>query len=237
MRLISTTTHELREFYEEETTPAYAILSHTWGDKEVSLAEWRMYVVSRSSPWEHLIIHFSQDSRMHHVGSKELRLKPLQEVAFCRISKQRGYLWVWVDTCCIDKLSSAQLSEAINSMLTWCQNAQSCFAYLSDVCDEKYEWIEESIDEYFSSPSGMVSPAAKLQRFQSCGFMSSRWFRRGWTLQELLAPSEMGFYDLNWQYIAKRGQLAKFIRNITNVPEYALGYQVSLRVYRSSLAF
>ena len=78
-----------------------------------------------------------------------------------------GYQWIWVDSCCIDKTSSAELSEAINSMFNWYRDSEVCYAYLSDVV---------SIQE------------------EGYGFGISKWFTRGWTLQELLAPKKLVFF-------------------------------------------
>jgi hypothetical protein len=54
-------------------------------------------------------------------------------IAICDLARKDGYRHAWVDTCCIDKSSSAELSEAINSMFTWCWDACVCYAYLSDL--------------------------------------------------------------------------------------------------------
>ncbi len=84
----------------------------------------------------------------------------------CRQAQEDGLAYAWVDTCCIDKTSSAELSEAINSMFRWYANAKVCYTYLVDV--------PSSLD-----PNDPVS------------FKSSRWFTRGWTLQELIAPENL----------------------------------------------
>lgn len=145
-------------------------------------------------------------------------------VEFCSISKQNGYKWAWVDTCCIDKSSSAELSEAINSMFHWYARSDSCYAYLSDVCDNDYERIKEIMDEssWIRDTSSFSSP---LENYEGCEFISSRWFRRGWTLQELLAPSKVCFFDTNWQLIGQRGQLSKVIQSITKIPSRVLRYR------------
>lgn len=100
---------------------------------------------------------------------------------------------MWIDTCCIDKSSSAELSEAINSMYRWYESSQECYAYLEDV----------SIDDVDQ-------------------FGSSRWFARGWTLQELLAPRNLYFYDKNWTYLGSKQDLCKAIALATNIPESSI---------------
>jgi len=106
MRLLNTNTIELQEFADNEI-PLYAILSHTWGDGEVSLQEL--------------------------VGGRAAGKSGLQKIKqSCALAKFRGFAHVWVDTCCIDKTSSAELSEAINSMYQWYEEAAECHAYLAD---------------------------------------------------------------------------------------------------------
>ncbi|CAG8978176.1 hypothetical protein HYALB_00011492 [Hymenoscyphus albidus] len=97
-----------------------------------------------------------------------------------------GLRYIWVDTCCIDKTSSAELSEAINSMFLWYRNAEVCYAYLSDVDED-------------SELSG------------------SLWFTRGWTLQELLAPSKVVFYGHGWTLLGTRESLKIRLSDITGI--------------------
>lgn len=104
---------------------------------------------------------------------------------FAELALQHGYDYVWVDTCCIDKTSSAELSEAINSMHRWYQNATVCFVYLSDVKHGSHDaQVQGGIFYYLCS--------------------KSKWFTRGWTLQELVSPAEVRFYDGNWKYLGSK---------------------------------
>lgn len=98
-----------------------------------------------------------------------------------------------INRCCIDKTSSAELSEAINSMFRWYQNAQACYAYLADV----------------SSDSGPSQEPSE--------FSKSRWFTRGWTLQELIAPSNVVFYSRDWHILGTKDQLADLLERITRI--------------------
>ena len=128
MRLLNTTTIELKEFV-GDNAPEYAILSHTWGDDEL------------------LFRDFIEDGQRQKEGWKK--------VLDCWPTVARdGWQWVWIDTCCIDKSSSAELSEAINSMFRWYQNAEICHAYLEDV-------------------------DTKSPRKTHAKFRESRWFTRG----------------------------------------------------------
>ena len=112
----------------------------------------------------------------------------------CNQAKKDGLGYAWIDTCCIDKTNSVELGEAINSMFRWYKKAVICYAYLSDV---------PSGDSYWDSGSK---------------FFSSRWFRRGWTLQELLAPQELCFYDQTWATIGTKREISGEIETITGIP-------------------
>jgi hypothetical protein len=161
MRLLHTGTLLLEEFVDGDV-PRYAILSHTWGDDEVTLRD-------------------MEDGRAANKRAYE-KVK-----ACCSISRDRGFNYVWVDTCCIDKTSSAELSEAINSMYRWYQEADICLAYLADV------------------PS-------------QTPFTESRWFTRGWTLQELIAPSAVIFFDEDWKELGTRESLREAVSSCTRIP-------------------
>ncbi|KAH7070472.1 heterokaryon incompatibility protein-domain-containing protein [Paraphoma chrysanthemicola] len=151
--------------------PPYAILSHTWGpsDEEVSY---------------------------HDVVSGTWREKPTQcKLTFCREQAAKdGLDYFWIDTCCIDKSSSADLSEAINSMFAWYQNAAVCYAFLSDVHHDR----------------------------RSIALSASKWFTRGWTLQELLAPRRVVFYSSEWKALGSKEELKAQLHSITKIPTEAL---------------
>ncbi|RYP92644.1 hypothetical protein DL770_001286 [Monosporascus sp. CRB-9-2] len=103
--------------------------------------------------------------------------------------------YIWIDTCCIDRTNLVELSEAINSMFRWYQRASVCYAYLSDV------------------------PGDQNPREEGSKFRTSRWFRRGWTLQELLAPRRVVFYNSEWHRLGAKAQLRTVIEEITGIPQ------------------
>ncbi|KAI8719736.1 HET domain-containing protein [Fusarium sp. LHS14.1] len=170
MRLINTTTLEIEEFF-DISIPEYAILSHTWGDGEVSLQDW--------------------------ADRKNRRFKPgFQKIMWACTQAAKDKLdYVWVDTNCIDKSSSAELSEAINSMFKWYRRSTICYVYLEDV------------------------PAMTLDQCieQDSVFRSARWFTRGWTLQELIASPNINFFSNDWTPIATKPELALCISEITGI--------------------
>jgi hypothetical protein len=170
MRLINCSTLQLEEFFDEEIPP-YAILSHTWGHDEVSFAD----------------VPFDQSTTVR-VG--------YQKITFtCAQASRDGLNYAWVDTCCIDKRSSSELFEAINSMFAWYKNSARCYAYLSDVSLAN---MNES-------------------------FPKSRWFTRGWTLQELLAPTDVFFYDQQWNEMGTKHEHVEWISEISGIDTDALG--------------
>lgn len=143
-----------------EYLPPYAILSHTWGDEELSLQQFT-----------------TSEPHAQSKGFQKIQSASAQAV-------QDGHRYLWVDTVCIDKTSSAELSEAINSMFNWYSEAEACYVYLED----------------FDQDLGKC-----------------RWFSRGWTLQELLAPSadNMTFFDGNWKSIGTKMALLTQISEAT----------------------
>jgi hypothetical protein len=183
MWLINTSILSLEPFYGLEI-PVYAILSHTWGNEEVSFQE---FVRAREDK------HFDITSK---AGYRKI-------IAACEEAEKEGCSYVWVDTCCIDKTSSAELTEAINSMFSWYRCSKICFVYLSDF--ELCESVSDSHPDEFG---------IALHR--------CRWFTRGWTLQELLAPRHVRLLNSQWQKIGTRSGLHQLIADITGLPKSVL---------------
>jgi hypothetical protein len=129
-----------------------------------------------------------------------------KKIHFCgQQARQDGLQYFWVDTCCIDKADKAELSHAIRSMFRWYQNAARCYVYLSDVSTRK-----RKIDDVLGKFTWEVA------------FRSSRWFTRGWTLQELLAPSTVEFFSQEWAKLGDRTSLQLLIHKITSISLKAL---------------
>ncbi len=155
---------------------------------------------------------------MKNIRSAEAKPGFKKILLSCRQSVRDALDYVWVDTCCIDKSSSAELSEAINSMYRWYEYASICYAYLSDVGvtldasmagDSHHrlngpfpdrEDLRATSDEL---PKSETKPTVHLQSLIR-GMDHSRWFSRGWTLQELLAPRRILFYSAAWDCIGSR---------------------------------
>jgi hypothetical protein len=130
------------------------------------------------------------------------------KIRFCGEQARRdGLQYFWVDTCCIDKSNAVELQEAINSMFRWYQNAVKCYVYLSDVSTKKRK-ASDSFTEYTWEPA----------------FRSSKWFTRGWTLQELLAPSpgSVEFFSQERDRLGDKRSLEQQIHEITGIPLLAL---------------
>ncbi|KAI1414886.1 HET-domain-containing protein [Hypoxylon sp. FL1857] len=181
MRLLNAKNGDMVEFFDESIPKRYAVLSHRWGDDEVSYHEW----LARS---------LRPELRDRH-GYHKIQL-------CCNQAIKDKIDWVWIDTCCIDKTSSQELSEAINSMFRWYRRSTICYAYLYDY-------------------KGSESNAASLAECE--------WFFRGWTLQELIAPRIVDFYNKDWQRFGSKSDkdVCKAISEITNIDaEFLLGADV-----------
>ncbi|KAG5817889.1 hypothetical protein H9Q74_002814 [Fusarium xylarioides] len=179
MRLVNVETLRLETFI-SDGIPPYAILSHTWGANA-----------------EEISFEDIQKGNIEKPGNGTQKLK-----GCCSQAKEDRLGYAWIDTCCIDKKSSKELDEAINSMFQWYSEASICYAYLSDVPHEDDHW----------------NPRPK--------FSSSRWFQRGWTLQELLAPEKLRFYDQEWTPIGTKANMSSTIEAITGIPpKFLLGWE------------
>ncbi|GKZ31438.1 hypothetical protein AbraIFM66950_012048 [Aspergillus brasiliensis] len=166
MRLLHTQVSDtgdlvIQEFLDYELPP-YAILSHTWGKEEVTYQEINAAGAKEKSGYEKI-------------------------TQCCSVARANGYKYVWIDTCCIDKTSSAELSEAINSMYLWYYKAEVCYAILADVRSE-----------------GEIA--------------QSKWLTRGWTLQELIAPSRVIFLNERWEMLGDKAELRDKLSKYTGIP-------------------
>lgn len=153
--------------------PQYAILSHTWGadHEEVTFKD------------------LTEGTGKSKAGYRKLQ--------FCGQQAARdGLQHFWVDTCCIDKSSSSELTEAINSMFRWYQEAKRCYVYLPDVSVSRKRWNQ--------------------------AFRHSRWFTRGWTLQELIAPRNVEFFTVEGISIGDKKSIAGELSDITGINLQAL---------------
>ncbi|KAF2676862.1 HET-domain-containing protein [Lentithecium fluviatile CBS 122367] len=160
--------------------PRYAILSHTWGA-------------------DHEEVTFKDLTKGRGKSKPGYR-----KLTFCGERAAKDNLrWFWVDTCCIKKSSDAELSESINSMFRWYQNAAKCYVYLSDVSTDQDD-IQHSQPQWEDA------------------FRRSRWFTRGWTLQELIAPRSVEFFCSNSRRLGDKEDLAQQIHEITGIPLAAL---------------
>ena len=128
------------------------------------------------------------------------------KIQFCGQQAERdGLQYFWVDTCCIDKSNHVEVQKAINSMFRWYQNAAKCYVYLSDVSIAKRK-ASDGVSEYTWEPA----------------FRQSRWFARGWTLQELLAPLLVEFFSRERKKLGDKRSLKQQIHEITGIPDAAL---------------
>lgn len=130
----------------------------------------------------------------------------------CEIARGKGIKWVWIDSCCIDKRDLVETTESINAMYKWYHNSKLCITYLYDV--KKNDAIAITDPHVFDRP-GQDQP--------------SEWFSRGWTLQELLAPRQMEFYDKDWSYIGTKKETNTSIGTVTGIDEEYLNGETDFR--------
>jgi hypothetical protein len=164
--------------FDNDPLPAYAVLSHTWhpdNSQEVSF----------------------QDLEARRAKSKA----GYGKIQFCVQQAARdGLQHCWVDTCCIDKSSSAELTEAINSMFDWYRKSAKCYIHLSDIPTFEHTQNEQRVRLSWED-----------------AFHNSRWFTRGWTLQELIAPGSVDFFSKDGEFLGSKATLARQISKITGI--------------------
>ncbi|KAI0814169.1 heterokaryon incompatibility protein-domain-containing protein [Xylaria sp. FL0064] len=167
------------EDFIEPNIPEYAILSHCWRPQLDEILYEDVEFSKSPGDW-----------RDKKKGAAEKVVKA------CAEADRLGFEYIWIDTCCIDKRSSAELSEAINSMFSWYRNSGKCIAFLDDIMG----YDDLGLDE----------------------LVTSRWFMRDWTLQELIAPDNVWFYNKEWSFIGDRFSMAKLLSTITGIDEVVL---------------
>ncbi|TBU47153.1 heterokaryon incompatibility protein-domain-containing protein, partial [Dichomitus squalens] len=174
MRLLDTVTGQFVEV-SDPAAVEYAILSHTWDPKgEQSYQELKAI------------------QECYRPGSEKTRRA-------CAVARAHGHRLIWIDASCVDRTSSAELSEAINSMFRWYRDASVCYAYLAD------------------------DPRA-----ENSAFRHSRWFRRGWTLQELIAPPVVVFLSLDWRFLGTKASLSRVVEAVTGIDRPVLLHRMRL---------
>jgi hypothetical protein len=230
--------------FREPTTsgevPAYAILSHTWGEEEF----------------------IYEDMKEGKNTSMIINKAGWRKIQFCANQAAKdGLEYFWVDTCCIDKKSSSELTEALNSMYNWYELAAICYVYLVDMpggCPRLVETRTRNVitAELVDCDTSVAEPpvlqgSGKTQRpvpSQSdfppmddeddeddvrlqiwvLHLRMCRWFRRGWTLQELIAPKRLVFFGIDWNFIGSKLDLLYTLSDITRIDSIALSHRCSL---------
>ncbi|CAI6331444.1 unnamed protein product [Periconia digitata] len=208
MRLLNSATLEF-EIFNEESLPEYLILSHTWGSEEVSFQDMRYLQRLKTLPeamQQDAIVMFSLGLA---TGTSRVSKQDIEStagyrkvVSTAKAAQDKDYKYFWIDTCCIDKTSSSELQEAINSMYRWYQEASLCIVVLEDVRVGGREYIADANFGYLVA--------------------QTRWITRGWTLQELIAPRRMHFVDADWQFLTTKSVASGELNAATGIPRYVL---------------
>ncbi|KAI1342779.1 heterokaryon incompatibility protein-domain-containing protein [Xylariaceae sp. FL0016] len=158
----------------------YAILSHRWVGHEITFEQIQKFT----------------SQLQNQKDQPTVQLAKIRGA--CDRAREQGIKWMWIDTCCIDKSSSSEETEVLNSMFRWYRDAKLCITLFNDV--------------RFSPQNPRENTFDRIE-----GGASSVWFTRGWTLQELLAPKYMQFYDMDWQYMGTKAELAHLLARITRI--------------------
>jgi hypothetical protein len=202
MRLLNTKTLELSRLFVPHEVPDYVILSHRWSTEEVTFLDISKAPISEPESETRLKAGFAKIQ------------------GACELAESHGYEWIWIDrqaipsflrynllsniyqSCCIDKSSSAELQEAINSMWRYYEESNICYVYMADIPNQEAGWDDT--------------------------FCKSEWFQRGWTLQELISPVRIEFYTADWQVIGTKFERHKLLAEITSIRPDVLVRTVSI---------
>ncbi|RPD53324.1 HET-domain-containing protein [Lentinus tigrinus ALCF2SS1-7] len=191
MWLLHTEKLQLR-WFPNPNEVSYAALSHVWNEDEQTFQDTPHFAPAHGS---------LARGAFRNARDRVFRRPSLKIRNACVRARNDGFRWLWVDTCCIDKTNSTELSEAINSMYVWYRTAAMCYALLDDV------------------PSG-EDPHAP-----NSAFRRSRWFTRGWTLQELIAPASVIFLADDWTIIGPKWRLAPLLEKVTGIDRRVLTHK------------
>jgi hypothetical protein len=153
-----------------------------------------------------------QDPFVGHEHDKKFRRSIEKIKNACHIARADKLKWLWIDTCCINKSSDAEAAESIRSTYRWYRTAKICYAYLYDV----------------DSTAGgtrklQASTTLRHGEDQRSDSPDAIWFERGWTLQELLAPKAVRFYDFDWREIGTKADVARDIAAAAGINARYLG--------------
>lgn len=189
MRLVNVRTFKLKEFGEYEVPP-YAILSHTWGLREASLRELRKAT--------------SISIKTNQIFRKI--------VCACFQARKDCLQWLWVDTACIDNTSSVDVQEAVNSAYEWYQKSQICYVYLDDLDGSCPPLSDPTIEG-----CGRHGEQNHRIPFWAESMANCKWFTRGWTVPELIAPMRIKFFGKTWKLVATKTNLVRYLSRITGI--------------------
>ncbi|KAL4069896.1 hypothetical protein V8B97DRAFT_2049062 [Scleroderma yunnanense] len=177
------------EFHPNETT-AYTILSHWWNEQEVNYDEMVELVKTEEN-----------DEIRQRFGYKVI-------LGSCEQAKRDGCKWLWVDICCIDKCSSADLSEVINSTYRWYEKSRVCYAYLHDVRGSSLP--VDCWGDRVTTMDGWVRTRCLVS-----------------LTHKMIAPNNVQFFNNDWQPIGNKRTFSYILSRITRVPQHILRYGLS----------
>ena len=202
MRLLNANTLRLQEFHPGQELE-YAILSHTWGAKEITYED----IAANGGCLPDTLAASKIRNFCKEASLEKFRVFPEKSVS-----------WVWVDTCCINKSSSAELQEAINSMFSWYKSAYACYVYLEDVKLGRYDSIP-----LFGLGGPKPPEYEAWARDRGLQVKQARWLTRGWTLQELIASKNIVFFDRDWDIAGTISDFKNELVDVIGIPRSMVG--------------
>nr|OQO30890.1 hypothetical protein B0A51_03173 [Rachicladosporium sp. CCFEE 5018] len=185
MWLLNATTFELHYFQALSQAPQYAVLSHTWRDEEVIFQDIR-----------------DPESARTKQGWRKIQYT-------CEQTRKDDLEYCWVDTCCINKESSAELSESINSMYGIYGGAAICYIYLDDITENLQ--LTDLMDSNLVFLNIMGARKARSQVELASASDTAL------TTQELIAPPDAHFYNQTWKPIARRHDIVSLVSSRTGI--------------------
>ncbi|KAI0702595.1 heterokaryon incompatibility protein-domain-containing protein [Earliella scabrosa] len=198
MWLLDTHTLRLHHFESPEAVEeGYAILSHVWGVQELSFQE-----LQEITGW------------CERSGGNPHAFVTTKISRFCQLAELHGYKWAWIDTCCIDKTSSAEISETLNAMFRYYSVAQVCYVHLAETSTADCRQLKKNLYD--------------PENWNREVFSVDTWHRRGWTLQELIAPRTVHFLSEEWEFLGSKRDLAVGLERITGIPAGVLKFELQL---------
>ncbi len=188
----------------------YAIVSHRWTKFERKFRHFQDPFSDTTAEISERLLDPTSIDYDEHPGYAKI-------AKACQLARDDDIPYVWLDTCCINKFprdedpepDENETAQAISSMFRWYEEAVVCYAFLHDVSKDEHLYRPGSSKE--------IKKSSAAYRCRIGAFGKSEWFERGWTLQELLAPRRLEFYDHYWKPLGTKKSKWSSISEVTGI--------------------